>query len=134
MPGVRDNARKTLETNTTRNTTHDTEQQVEHKTGNARKKDSYGIPNCREDYSDRSPVRKAYDAGEMPIDHKNLLEGIKRALGDKQEGVINLGEVLKELGIFRASALKMLRHMQNFGILESKSRYQGTWVRILKDK
>ena len=134
MPGLRDNARKTLNKNTTRETTRETEQQVQHKRGNARKKDSYGIPTCKEDYSDRSPVLKAYAAGKMPVDHEKLLEGIKRALGGSREGDINLGEVLKELGIFRASALKMLRHMQNFGVLESESHYQGTWVRILRDK
>ncbi len=42
-----------------------------------------------------------------------------------------MGKVLEEVGFFRASALKMLKHMQNFGVLETESRYQATWVKIL---
>lgn len=82
-------------------------------------------------YSKRSPILKAYMAGTMPVDHKILLDAIKRELGDKQEGVIHLEDVLQATGYARASALKMLRHMQNFGVLETERRYRGTWVKIL---
>jgi len=38
---------------------------------------------------------------------------------------------LQVTGYYRASALKMLRHMQNFGLLETEPRYRATWVKIL---
>ena len=82
-------------------------------------------------YSARSPIAKAYRAGQMPVDHRRLLDAIKEQLGEGvAEGIIQLEEVLKATGYFRASALKMLRHMQNFGILETESGYRGTRVRL----
>ena len=84
-------------------------------------------------YSARSPILKAYQAGIMPIDHQRLLEAIKHELGDGvREGDIQLEKVLQTTGYLRASALKMLKHMQNFGVLETKSKYRATWVKLLK--
>ena len=84
-------------------------------------------------YSARSPILKAYQAGIMPIDHQHLLEAIKHELGDGvREGDIQLEKVLQTTGYLRASALKMLKHMQNFGVLESKSKYRATWIKLLK--
>ena len=138
MPGLRDNARKTLEANIIQETSEmpqvteviETEKAKKRSSCN-KSKDWHVVPDSREGYSHRSSVLKAYEAGEMPVDHRKLLNGIKRALGNKQEGEINLGKVLEEVGFFRASALKMLKHMQNFGVLETESRYQATWVKIL---
>lgn len=87
----------------------------------------------QEKYSKRSPIRKAYEAGVMPVDHKRLYEAIKHELGELKEGEIQLEKVLQSTGYLRASALKMLKHMQNFGVLETKPRYRATWVKILKD-
>ena len=50
-----------------------------------------------------------------------------------REGIIQLEKVLKTTGYLRASALKMLHHMQNFGVLETEPRYRSTWVKILRD-
>lgn len=87
----------------------------------------------QEKYSKRSPIRKAYEAGVMPVDHQRLLEAIKHELGGVREGEIQLEKVLQATGYLRASALKMLKHMQNFGVLETEARYRATWVKILKD-
>lgn len=85
-------------------------------------------------YSKRSPILKAYQAGQMPIDHQRLLSAIKKELGvGSHEGIIQLEKVLQATGYMRASALKMLKHMQNFGVLETEPRYRSTWVKLLKD-
>ena len=86
------------------------------------------------EYSKRSPILKAYQAGQMPIDHQRLLSAIKDELGAGiHEGTIQLEKVLHATGYMRASALKMLKHMQNFGVLETEPRYRSTWVKLLKD-
>ena len=87
----------------------------------------------QEKYSKRSPIRKAYEAGVMPVDHQRLLEAIKHELGEVREGEIQLEKVLQSTGYLRASALKMLKHMQNFGVLETEPRYRAIWIKILKD-
>ena len=70
----------------------------------------------------------------MPVDHQRLLEAIKHELGTGvKEGKIQLEKVLQSTGYLRASALKMLKHMQNFGVLETEPRYRATWVKILKN-
>jgi hypothetical protein len=88
----------------------------------------------KREYSKRSPIRKAYEAGQMPIDHQRLLAAIKQELGEGVlEGIIQLEKVLQATGYLRASALKMLHHMQNFGVLETEPKYRATWVKILID-
>ena len=90
--------------------------------------------NLEREYSKRSPILKAYQAGLMLPDHKILLEAIKRELGEGvREVSIQLEKVLEATGYPRASALKMPHHMQNFGVLKTESRYRSTWVKILKD-
>ena len=111
MPGLRENVKKVLD--------KEQEQQAQPATTQA-------------GYSERSPILKAYRAGVMPVDHKILLDAIKHELGDSKEGVIHLEDVLQATGYARASALKMLKHMQNFGVLETERRYRGTWVKVLK--
>ena len=69
------------------------------------------------DYSSRSSVARAYRAGEIPFDHARLLKGLKKALGDQEEGEIILQTVLDSLGMTRKSALNMFGHMQAFGVL-----------------
>lgn len=111
MPGLRENVKKVLD--------KEPEQVNQPETIQA-------------EYSERSPILKAYRAGVMPVDHKILLDAIKHELGDSTEGVIHLENALQATGYARASALKMLKHMQNFGVLETERRYRGTWVKILK--
>ena len=92
------------------------------------------VPSEAKVYTKRSPILRAYQAGLMPADHKILLEAIKRELGNGvREGIIQLEKVLQSTGYQRASALKMLHHMQNFGVLEIEPRYRSTWVKLLKD-
>ena len=90
--------------------------------------------NPEREYSKRSPILKAYQAGLMLPDHKILLEAIKRELGEGvREVSIQLEKVLQAMGYLRASALKMLHHMQNFGVLETEPQYRSTWIKIIKD-
>lgn len=114
MPGLRENIKGVLESKSENNS------------------DEKKIIN-QEKYSKRSPIRKAYEAGVMPVDHQRLLEAIKHELEGLKEGEIQLEKVLQSTGYLRASALKMLKHMQNFGVLETKPKYRATWVKILKD-
>ena len=68
----------------------------------------------------------------MPADYRILLKAIKHELGDGvREGIIQLEEVLKATGYQRASTLKMLHHMQNFGVLETEPLYRSTWVKLV---
>ena len=84
-------------------------------------------------YTKRSPILRSYQAGLMPPDHRILLDAIKHELGDGvKEGTIQLEKVLQATGYLRASALKMLHHMQNFGVLETEPRYRSTWLKLLK--
>ena len=109
MPGLRENIKETLQ----------------------RSENVSEAVNERASYSKRSPIRKAYEAGVMPVDHQRLLDAIKHELGGVREGDIQLEKVLQATGYLRASALKMLKHMQNFGVLETKPKYRATWVKIL---
>ncbi len=115
MPGLRENVKKVLD--------KEPEQEQEQNKQSETK---------QQEYSERSSILRAYRAGIMPADHKILLDAVKHELGDKQEGVIHLEDVLKATGYARASAVKMLRHMQNFGVLETERRYRGTWIKVLK--
>lgn len=137
MPGIRANANKTMKDNADKVDTSKGSRGKKIGRALTRKNDvtptTKTVPDGPEGYSPRSPILKSYQAGEIPLDHRKLLNAIKQALGGAQEGIINLGEVIAGIGVYRASALKMLGHMQNFGVLESEARYHGTWVKILKD-
>ena len=109
MPGLRENIKETLQ----------------------RSENISETVTAKSAYSKRSPIRKAYEAGVMPVDHQRLLDAIKHELGGVREGDIQLEKVLQATGYLRASALKMLKHMQNFGVLETKPKYRATWVKIL---
>lgn len=61
MPGLRENIKETLEK-------------------------SENISENVRSYSKRSPIRKAYEAGVMPIDHQRLLEAIKNELDNVSRG------------------------------------------------
>ena len=91
------------------------------------------VKNSKKEYSKNSPILKAYSAGMMPPDHLRLFNALKEVLGEgNKEGVIHLEDALIKTGYFRSSALKMLHHMKNFGVLETETRYRGTWVKLLK--
>ena len=131
MPGIRENVAKTIAQNAEKDTA------TKLKTAKMKNINQSGMDSQYHDakeYSARSPIAKAYRAGQMPVDHRRLLDAIKEILGNGvTEGTIHLEDALQATGYFRASALKMLRHMQNFGVLETKSGYRETWVKILVD-
>lgn len=115
MPGIRENVTRTI-------------------TQNAGNGPAPKPAEKKTEYSARSPVLRAYQAGLMPPDHRRLLDAVKQLLGEGvTEGNIQLEDALKITGYFRASALKMLQHMQNFGVLKTRRGYRETWVEILKD-
>ncbi len=127
MPGIRENVTKTIQQNA-----EGTPEPIKKKPTRPPSVKAAG-QNMGE-YSARSPIAKAYNAGLMPVDHRRLLDAIQQLLGDgTKEGYIQLEDALQITGYYRASALKMLHHMQNFGILETRRGYRETWVRILID-
>ena len=131
MPGIRENVAKTIAQNAEKNSAPKPKSTKEKDRRQSSKDSGYQIP---EGYSARSSVAKSYRAGQMPVDHRRLLDAIKEILGDGvTEGSIHLEDALQATGYLRASALKMLRHMQNFGVLETKSGYRKTWVKLLRD-
>ena len=131
MPGIRENVTKTINQNAEQNAVK-ASKPIKEKI--SRTQPLTPTPQSAGEYSSRSPIAKAYRAGQMPVDHRRLLDAIKELLGEGvTEGNIQLEEALKATGYYRASALKMLHHMQNFGILETKRGYRETWVKILKD-
>ena len=98
------------------------------------RKDKVIAVNQAEGYSERSSVLRAYRAELIPADHQILLRAIRQELGDGvKEGIIQLEKVLQATGYKRASALKMLKHMRNFGVIDTKPGYRSTWVKLLKD-
>ena len=75
--------------------------------------------NSAEDYSPSSQIAKAYSAGYFPsFTHQRLFHAIAAALGGKDEGSVDFAKVLEDAGMHRSSALQIIRHMSNFGILE----------------
>jgi len=88
------------------------------------------IPASVSEYSSRSQIAKAYRVGEMPFAHAQLFRAIKKVLNGESEGEIVLQEALDISGIPRRSALNILKHMANFGVLVSEPRFRCTWVKI----
>ena len=93
-------------------------------------RDDQYIPKSIEEYSPRSQVAKIYRAGELPFNHGLLFKAIKQELGGEMEGEIILGNALETSGITRRSAINMLKHMANWGVLVSEPRFRCTWVKI----
>lgn len=82
-------------------------------------KNSNTTHNRPEDYSSSSLIARAYSAGYFPsFTHQRLFHAIVKLLDGKDEGSIDINKLLKEAKIQRSSALQIIRHMVNFGILE----------------
>ncbi len=94
------------------------------------KKDDQYIPKSIEEYSPRSQVAKVYRAGAMPFNHALLFKAIKQELAGEMEGEIILENALNTSGVARRSAINMLKHMANWGVLISEPRFRCTWVKI----
>jgi hypothetical protein len=74
--------------------------------------------NSPEDYSSSSLIARAYSAGYFPsFTHQRLFHAIVKLLDGKDEGSIDFNELLKESNMHRSSALQVIRHFANFGIL-----------------
>lgn len=75
--------------------------------------------NSAEDYSPSSQIAKAYSAGYFPsFTHQRLFRALVAALDGKNEGSVDFAKVLEDAHMHRSSALQIIRHMSNFGILE----------------
>ncbi|MBQ3347067.1 MAG: hypothetical protein II876_00095 [Synergistaceae bacterium] len=75
--------------------------------------------NSAEDYSPSSQIARAYSAGYFPsFTHQRLFHAIAAALNGKDEGSVDFNALLTESQLHRSSALQIIRHMSNFGILE----------------
>lgn len=102
----------TKETNATTATELNTQPEPEIRKSNAER-------NSPEDYSSSSLIARAYSAGYFPsFTHQRLFHSIVKLLDGKDEGSIDINELLKDAQIHRSSALQIIRHMVNFGILE----------------
>lgn len=74
--------------------------------------------NSPKDYSSSSLIARAYSAGYFPsFTHQRLFHSITTLLDGKDEGNIDFNELLAEAQLHRYSALQIIRHMVNFGIL-----------------
>lgn len=76
------------------------------------------VLSCPENYSPTSSIYKAYSNGFFPVAHKILFNSICKALDGKDEGNVNFNSVLDDAHMHRSSALQIIKHMVNFGILE----------------
>ena len=88
-------------------------------------------------YTENSPIKWAYDRGEMPTRHRDLYEALKATLreqigDDAQSGDIQLENALKKANMKRYSATQIMRHLQNFGYIQYEGKYRRTWIKILK--
>ena len=58
---------------------------------------------------------------------------MRAALGGEAEGELDLqADVLDKIGIKRASAIRIVRHLVEHGYLEYEPRYHCVWARVLK--
>ena len=75
--------------------------------------------NSAEEYSTSSTIAKAYSAGYFSsFTHQRLFHAIATALDGRNEGSVDFAKVLDDTGMHRSSALQIIRHMCNFGILD----------------
>ena len=96
-----------------------------------------------EDYSAQSLIAHAYSAGYFPnFTHQRLFHALVRALNGKSEGSVDFNQVLESAQMHRSSALQIIRHMSNFGLLKvsfnssyivGESRKSCAYVKILKN-
>ena len=101
------------------------------------------ILNCPEDYSPSSQIAKAYNAGYFPsFTHQKLFHALLNELNNKTEGNIDFNQVLEKTQMHRSSALQIIRHMSNFGIIEvsfnsshvvGEPRKSWVFMKILKN-
>ena len=105
----------TKETNTTTATLKTTEASVQQESETVKNKMTHNSP---EDYSSLSPIARAYSTGYFPsFTHQRLFHAIVKMLEGKNEGSIDFNELLTKAQMHRSSALQIIRHMVNFGLL-----------------
>lgn len=75
-----------------------------------------------------------YESERMPPPrHLEVLNAIRDALGGETEGRISLQDsVLDVIQIKRASAVRIIKHLEHFGYLKYKPQYHCVWIRLLK--
>ena len=74
--------------------------------------------NSHEDYSSSSLIARAYSAGYFPsFTHQMLFHCIVKLLDSNDAGNIDFNELLTEAQLHRSSALHIIRHMVNLGML-----------------
>ena len=128
----------TKDTNAATTTPETTEESIQPEV-----KKSKAVQNSPEDYSSSSLIARAYSAGYFPsFTHQRLFHSIVKILDGKDEGNIDFNELLTEAQLHRSSALQIIRHMVNFGILEvsfnsshviGESRKSWAYFKILRN-
>ena len=128
----------TKDTNAATTTPETTEESIQPEV-----KKSKAVHNSPEDYSSSSLIARAYSAGYFPsFTHQRLFHSIVKILDGKDEGNIDFNELLTEAQLHRSSALQIIRHMVNFGILEvsfnsshviGESRKSWAYFKILRN-
>ena len=101
------------------------------------------VLNSPEDYSSSSQIARAYIAGCFPnFTHQKLFHALVQALEGQSEGRVDFNKVLDDAGMHRSSALQIIKHMSNFGIIEvsfnsshvvGESRKSWAFVKIIKN-
>ena len=101
------------------------------------------VLNSPEDYSSSSQIAKAYSACCFPnFVHQKLFHALLQALEGQDEGQIDFNKVLENAQMHRSSALQIIRHMSNFGIIEvsfnssrviGETRKSWAFVKIIKN-
>ena len=99
--------------------------------------------NSPKDYSSSSQIAKAYAAGCFPnFVHQKLFHALLQSLEGQSEGRVDFNKVLEDAGMHRSSALQIIRHMSNFGIIEvsfnssrviGETRKSWAFVKIIKN-
>ena len=108
-------ATSTGATTSTTATLKTTEASVQQEPETGKNKTTYNSP---EDYSSSSLIARAYSAGYFPsFTHQRLFHAIVKMLDGKDEGSIDFNELLTKVQMHRSSALQIIRHMCNWGIL-----------------
>ena len=98
---------------------------------------------CPKDYSPTSQIARAYSVGCFPnFTHQRLFHALISALNGQTEGRVDFSSVLAEANLHRSSALQIIRHMTNFGLIEvsfhssqaiGEKRKSWVFVKILRN-